>query len=153
VILEPGDILLYGPSSLPDWIVSIKTWTKISHAEIFEKSGMTLASRPTAGINRYAFRDENLVCIRRPPKRLKWHNLLNYFAGIQGQDYDLLGLLVFTLAVKQGAPNKQFCSELATNLYRAGGFEPFNKQVSADTVSPSMFWQTSSMRTIWDKDL
>jgi hypothetical protein len=147
--LRPGDLLLYAPSDPIDWVVAIKTWHRYSHCEVFDKPGDSLASRNGIGVDRYDFRKSNLSRILRPPASYNHRKATEWFDTVRGQGYDWAGLLCFTLAVKQGSPTKQFCSEFACNLYRAGGFEPFELDVSADTVAPCTFIYSGAMTTIW----
>jgi hypothetical protein len=147
--LKPGDLLMYAPSDFIDWIVAVKTWHPFSHCEVFDQAGASLASRNGIGVNRYTFRSEKLTRIMRPSQTYDHKKASEWFATVRGQGYDWLGLLCFTLAVKQGSPDKMFCSEFATNLYRAGGLEPFEPDVSADTVAPCTFVYSGQMLTLW----
>lgn len=75
-----------------------------------------------------------------------------YFESVRGEKYDWKGLLCFTLAVHQGAKDRLFCSEFATNYYRSGGCMVFSLRVSADTISPGDFLETPVMDEIWSDE-
>ncbi len=153
-ILRKGDCLLYGPSDLFGWLTAIKTWCKQAvHVEIYDGNCMSLASRNGIGVNRYSFRERGLTAVRRPKIWIhsatpaldeRWFDKL-----ARGQAYDWLGILCFTLAVKQGAIDKMFCSEYATRQYRIWNFEPFNPDADSDMIAPSEFWQAGTFETIW----
>lgn len=148
-ILRPGDLLLYAPTDWIDWIVAFKTWHLYSHCEVFDGHGISLASRNGIGVDRYAFRSDNLSRVIRPSEDYDHKKALEWFKTVRGQRYDWLGLLCFTLAAKQGSPDKMFCSEFATLLYRAGGLEPFDSEVNADTVAPATFLYSAFLTTVW----
>lgn len=148
--LQSGDCLLYGPSSLFGWIIAIKTWSRACHVEIYRGEGMSVASRNGIGVNIYPLRTTNLLYVRRPVRLLDIDNAMNwFFRAAQGQKYDWLGLLSFYLAVKQGSPNRMFCSEFATRWYREAGVELFNPELDADTIAPAQFDQTVELETIY----
>jgi len=149
--LLPGDILLYKPGSLLGWLIALKTWERVCHVEVFAgraNSGLpeSYASRDGIGVDRYPFRHKGLVKVLRAHPREEWqtqpfnHELARrYFRQVRYQKYDWKGLLVFTLAVKQGAHDRQFCSEFARNLLHAGGVEAFNQSFPSDQVAPATF--------------
>jgi hypothetical protein len=66
-----------------------------------------------------------------------------------GQSYDFWGLFCFYLAAKQSSKTKQFCSELLTRWYRAGGFGPVSEWCDADDVSPAQFLQSTGYDLVW----
>jgi hypothetical protein len=153
--LFPGDCLLYfSAGSFLDWVIAFKTWSKVSHCEVYRGEGTSVASRNGLGVNLYPVRWEGLAWVLRwdancggtmdVPRAMRW-----FFKHAQGQRYDWLGLLVFYLAVKQGAPNKMFCSEFATRFYRAGGFKPFSEETDADRVAPAQFLQSVAFLPAW----
>lgn len=144
-----GDCLLYGGSSLLDWAIYAKTWSPVCHVEVYTRDEKSVASRNGKGVAMYPFRHEDLKFVLRPKGELSKINSFNYFHFVDGQAYDWLGLLCFTLAVAQGSPNKQFCSEFATNFYRAGGFDPFNPWWPADKIAPGNFLMSPSFKMVW----
>jgi len=45
--LQPGDLLLYPPTSLMGWLIAWKTWSRppISHVEVYLGNGQSAAAR------------------------------------------------------------------------------------------------------------
>ena len=147
--LQPGDCLLYRPNNLFGWLIAIKTWTRVSHVEVYAGGDTSVASRDGLGVNRYAVRMENLGCILRPHQPFSLLAGLAWFDGVRGQKYDWLGLLCFTLAVNQGAKDRMFCSEFATRFYRKCGLTPFSLETDADTIAPAQFLQSPAFDMVW----
>jgi hypothetical protein len=145
--LLPGDHLLYFTPCVADWVVCVKTWSPVAHIEVFDGEQMSLASR-REGVNRYDFRADGLRLVRRP---LQWDHIAAraYFDTVRGQSYDWLGLLCFTLAVAQGAPDKQFCSELARNLGRAAGSLAIDPAWPGDKTAPGSYLMIGGFETFW----
>lgn len=148
-LFKKGDLLLYGPRTIWDRLVCVKTWSQVSHCEVYAGPGETLAARPGTGVNRYGLLINELMEVLRPPLSFEFDTAMKWFETVRGQRYDWLGLLCFILAVKQGSPTKQFCSEFATNFYRAGAFEPFQPQDSADRVAPGTFCYSGPLTEIY----
>lgn len=147
--LRPGDCLLYWGNSLFDWAIAIKTWNKIAHVEVYRGKGENLASRNGIGVSNYPLRISGLAYVLRPGSPFDLEKANVWFYKVKGQKYDWLGLLCFTLAVRQGSPNKMFCSEFATRLYRAGGFKPFADAYDADLIAPAQFLQSPAFDPVW----
>lgn len=149
-LLEVGDTLLYFSGSILDWVVAIKTWTKVSHVEIYSGHKMSYASRNGQGVNQYPLRTKGLAVVLRSIYALDTTNANDWFwRKAQGQDYDWLGLLCFTLAVKQGSNNKMFCSEFWTRYMREAGGQPFNPEWDADRVPPAFCLVTPTQYIVW----
>lgn len=155
--LRHGDHLLYGRSgSIFDWIVSVKTWSKAVHIEIYAGDGMSMASRNKLGVNLYGFRREQLICVLRP-KLLGASTIFErgfrWFSEIaRGQKYDWMGLLCFTLAVRQGSPDRMFCSEFANNFDRVCGLGAFASDWPGDMTAPGNFLMSPAFDKIWSAD-
>lgn len=149
--LQFGDCLLYSTKwDLIDIIIRIKTWSVASHVEVYVGNDFSVASRNGIGVNRYPLRKDGLVAVLRPKLPLNRDAGMEYFyKKACGQGYDFKGLLCFALAVHQGSPDKQFCSEFETNFYRACQFEPFSSDVSADTIAPGTNLFSSEFTHIW----
>jgi hypothetical protein len=147
--LLPGDTLLYYSKTPVDYIVALKTWTWASHVEWYRGDGFSYASRNGIGVNKYPIRTDSVAAVLRPQVSLDFDAIDKYFLTVRGQKYDWKGLLCFTLAVKQGAQDRQFCSELWTNIHRAGGAIPFQPQWSADRTPPSFCLVTPILRLVW----
>lgn len=157
--LQPGDILLYTRTpfrvSVLGWffglVINVKTWSRFSHVEIYDGEGESLASRDGKGVACYPLRLEQLACVRRPGPYYDSEAVRQWFdRKADGQKYDWLGLLCFTLAAKQGHPRKMFCSEFACRALRIGRIRLFNPDFDADKVSPAQLWQTPALETAWE---
>lgn len=148
-ILQPGDCLLYRPTGFFGWLIAVKTWTKVSHVEVYAGNDTSVASRDGLGVNRYSMRLDGLGYILRPNKPFSLMAGIAWFDGVRGQKYDWLGLLCFTLAVKQGAKDRMFCSEFATRFYRAASLQPFSPETDADHVAPAQFLQSPAFDAVW----
>lgn len=136
--LRPGDCLLYSGTGFFSRVIRIKTWSAISHVEIYVGFGKSVASRDGHGVNTYPLRTDGLVTVLRPLRFVDVGAGMRWHQQQIGQAYDWWGLLRF-FAIGEQSTTKQFCSEYATRWYRAGGFEPFAKDYDADLVSPGMF--------------
>lgn len=110
--------------------------------EVYLGGGESAASRDGLGVAIYPLRTQGLSFVLRPTAPFNLREALTwFFAHAEGQRYDWLGLLRFAWRAKvvpNRFDNRQFCSEFAARFYRAGGFDPFNKQ-DADAVAPFMF--------------
>lgn len=148
-IVQPADCLVYRPSSLFGWVIAVKTWTKVSHVEAYFGRGWSLGARED-GVNYYRFRQDHLCRILRPTMPFDMPQAMGWFGSVIHQKYDYLGLLCFTLAVRQGAQNKMFCSEWLTRWYRAGSFEAFSPEYDADHIAPAQFLQSPHFKIVWD---
>lgn len=157
-ILMPGDVLLYGRTpfrkSCLGWffgaVINVKTWSRFSHVEIYDGEGESLASRDGEGVGCYPLRTAQLRCVRRPGPYFDVDAVRWWFDRVDGQKYDWLGLLCFTLAAKRGSPDKMFCSEFVTRALREGRVRPFNPALDADKVAPAQLWQTPALETVWE---
>ena len=159
-LLQPGDVLLYRPAKLraglASWffgkVISIKTWTDISHCECYIGPGQSLAARDGVGVNLYPLRTADLGYVLRPKGPLNIERGLAWFyKNACGQKYDWLGLMVFAHAVKQGDPNKSFCSEFVARLFDRGFHYPlFSWMWDSDRVSPSMLASSVNLELIWN---
>lgn len=152
-LLKAGDVILYRPTkgSIFGWIISIKSWHKISHCECYIGDSFSVASRDGIGVNNYPVRDTEAAVVLRikPEYKFSLPAALKWFLTVRGQKYDWLGLLVFTLAVHQGSKDRMFCSEFVTNFLRAGGVEPFSPETSADSVAPFQFETSPIFDLVW----
>lgn len=149
--LQFADCLLYNTKwDFVDFIIRLKTWGPAAHTEVYCGGGFSVASRNGIGVNRYPLRKEGLVAVLRPKSPVDRESAMAWFYKTAcRQKYDFLGLMCFFLAVKRGSTDRQFCSEFDTNFYRAGAFEPFSPDVSADTVAPRTYLFSSQFEHIW----
>jgi hypothetical protein len=144
--VRPGDYLAYRASGFVGWIIKIKTWHDVTHCEVYVGDGASVASRGpqdgVGGVGRYDLRLEGLTHILRPIVPFDLQAALRWFQIVNGQRYDLWGLLRF-FTIGAGKQDRMFCSEFATRFYRAGGLEPFQRDEDADAVAPCTFLLSS----------
>lgn len=140
--LKPGDCLVYAPTGVFGWIIAIKTWHWIAHTETYIGNGQSVASRDGLGVDIYPTRFAQLAYVLTPNQPFSLESSMDWFATVDGQGYDWLGLLRFAwrsrVVPTQREMNKQFCSEFTTRFYRKGGIDPFNK-ADADSIAPFQF--------------
>ncbi len=136
--LLQGDCLLYNtPWDFVDFLIRVKTWSPVAHVEIYRGNEQSFASRNGIGVNAYPLRLEGLVAVLRPHSVSDWSKAEDWFFRVaQGQKYDWLGLMCFTLAVKRGSQNRMFCSEFSTRFYRQAKTHAFNPHWDADKIAP-----------------
>ena len=156
--VQPGDVLLVDGSSLVSWLIHVKTWDKqASHCEVVSyiapgrevietftaRGGQDKGTDGRGGVNIYrdlADWQHTVTMVLRPLFPFDANRAVHWARTVAvGQRYDYVGLLVFTLAVKQGAQDRMFCSEAVTRFLRAGGGVPFPIDVDADRVAPTTF--------------
>lgn len=153
--LQPGDAILYKPTDWVGWVIAVKTWTRVSHIEVYVGEGNSVASRNGIGVGLYPARLTDMAAVLRPISSLfDIKKSMEYFAKVRGQKYDWKDLLIFGLLIKRGDRERQICSEFATNFYEAGGLRICQKEWKADRVSPSLFLFSPVFELIWrDKGL
>ncbi len=150
-ILQPGDNLIYRPSSLFGWIIGVKTWhLAASHCEMYAGNGKSFAAR-SSGVDVFDFRESDLSYVLRPEPPFDFYKSENWFyKSSRGQRYDWTGVFgVFTTLIKHGSQKRQWCSELLTRLNRAGGLNPFSDLTDADTVAPFQLLTSPNLKLIW----
>lgn len=146
--LRPGDALLYQGRSLFSWAIRIKTWAPVSHVAVYMGQGVVYESKEPNGVRSYPFEREHLYAVLRPSEPFDAAKATAYHNTVVGQKYDVWGLFRFFCLGRQST-DKQFCSEYATRLYRAGGIFPFNQDYDADLVSPGMFLSSPHFTELW----
>ena len=152
--LCPGDVLLFNRKSIYNWVINVKTWSRISHVEVVETANhghVTIAaSRNGKGVKRFEPDWRGLALVLRPvPTLLGLDVARAWFETVRGQKYDWLGLLNFAYARAVGKDNgKMFCSEFATRFMRRAGLPLFPEQ-DADTIAPRDFLLTSQLYPVW----
>lgn len=155
VELQPGDILLYSPSSLVGWLIAIKTWTMLSHVECYIGGGRVIAAR-LEGVNTYRERiDKYLSYVRRPtmPAGVVFDSAGAWNAVHQmlGTDYDIGAFEEFFNPWCKHRHASRVCSTVASKWLRGGGCQPFNPDISDDDISPAQLLQTGLLITVWKK--
>jgi hypothetical protein len=126
----------------------VKTWSPVNHAEVYIGDRHVIAARAT-GSRIYPLEPDRLYEVWRPDVVVDLTAAMAWFmAHANGQRYDALGLFRFFTIGRQSV-TRQFCSELATRWYRAGGFQPFAERIDADLVAPGTFRYSPRMQCIW----
>lgn len=146
--LLPGDCLLYRPNGMFGWAIAVKTWHQISHVEVYDREGFSLASRDGLGVGRYPYRSANLAAVLRPNGFYLHKAAVAWFDEVEGQRYDYWGLLRF-FTIGSGKQDRMFCSEFATRLYRNGGMEPFQPTEDADLIAPFEFLTSAKFDRVY----
>lgn len=152
--LQAGDILLYAPTDWIGWIIACKTWTMLSHVEVYCGNGRVVAARPS-GVDIYRERiDPSLRYVRRPVLgpgvRFDIKGAMAAVKPMLGKPYEYAGLFKFYAPWHDRHKATRICSSVATVWLRGGGCEPFNPTVTADDVAPSMLLQTNDLSTVWE---
>lgn len=149
--LLPGDTLVYGVCDLVGCVICVKTWSPACHVEIYAGNEWSIASRNGIGVNFYPRRLDQLIAVRRPVAPIDFDAGLRWFKTVQGQKYDWLGLLCFTLAVKRGSKDRMFCSEFWKRFYPQCGLDVMAPDWDADKTAPAQCLQTPALKTVWTK--
>lgn len=152
--LEPGDVMLYSPSDVVGLLIALKTWTWLSHVEVYIGQGKAISARPQ-GVNVFGERiDKHLVCVRRPliMEPFNKENAWKAVSPMLGMSYEWTAFESFFNPWCKHRHASRICSSVVTVYLRGGGCEPFNPDMSADDVSPAQLWQTSGLITIWEKN-
>ena len=151
-ILQPGDLILYAPSSLYGKLIAIKTWHSISHCELFTGNGQSAASRDGVGVGLYPLRTDHAAYVLRPQDAgvLDWVAFWKWFRTVNGQKYDWWGLLRFVWTHELG-PNqhaKMYCSEFVVRAYRVMGSKAVSATEDADAFAPAPLLASSGLAVI-----
>ena len=136
--IRPGDALLYWTPGVFSWVIAVKTWHKVAHIEVYAGSGMSFASRNGQGVDLYPLRTDGLVRVLRSNQPFDLASAAAWFQTVRGEKYDWWGLLRF-FTIGAGKPDRMFCSECATRVYRHGGIEPFQPDSDADIIAPGSY--------------
>lgn len=148
--LQFGDALLYNTKwDFVDWCIRTKTGSYAAHIECYIGAGQSVASRNGIGVNKYPLRKDGLIAVLRPKGKVDRESAMKYFYNVCNQKYAFWSLFAFWFAKWKADPKRQFCSEFATNWYRAGGFNPFAPELDADHVSPGTFMTSAEMELAW----
>lgn len=152
--LLPGDVILYSPTDWIGWLIALKTWVALSHIEVYLGRGKVVAARPQ-GVDVYDPRiDDSLRYVRRPVigagVQFNADAALESIKYMLGKPYQVSGLFKFYAPWHHRHKATRICSSVATVFLRGGGCQPFNPAVHADDTTPSMFFQTPDLLTIFD---
>jgi hypothetical protein len=135
--LIPGDILLYGDNSLLSWLIRFRTWSDVSHVEVYAGNGRTLAAR-VHGVREYPLSVLGLRRVIRPVE------LFHFAAGLQWFEasacklpYGYADLARFYLL---NVPTKGLiCSEFVDLFFRHCWLALFNLNYPEGAVCPRDF--------------
>lgn len=150
-LLVPGDCILYRPTDVFDWAVALKTWTRVSHVEVFIGDHTSVASRNGKGVDMYPVRLQDVACVRRPGPGFDLEKAMRWFdACAQGQKYGWRTLLSFICLNSSPVEGHMICSEFAAEFYKAGGHPLFAADWPSYRTPPSLEVATPALTTIWD---
>lgn len=143
--LQPGDILLYGECTLLSWLIRFRTWSDVSHVEIYcgQMLGQdfSLASR-NEGVNKYPLRTDGLRYVYRPRVGFSFAKAMEWFQRVRGTKYGTLDLFRF---YGVNIPTKGLiCSQFADLFFQNADLELFNINYPAGAVCPGDFCKVSS---------
>lgn len=157
-IIQPGDAIMYRPSSLVGVIIAIKTWSWTSHIEVYVGDNRSIGAREE-GVDVWPVRNDKYAKTILRPKS----EILNIAAGMEwfneeakGDKYDVEGLFGFFIPDKRPKDDstvnykKEFCSQLATMFYKRCGFNPFAPTYPARLISPAQYYQSPLMDVVWE---
>jgi len=140
--LQPGDILLYGDRSLLSWAIRFRTWSDVSHIEVYVGDGRSVASR-SSGVAKYSLRIDGLRRVYRPKAGFDFPKGMAWFATVAGTKYGWLDLFRF---YGSNAPTKGLiCSEFADLLFRNCGVPLFNTNYPEGAVCPGDYEKISDL--------
>lgn len=150
-LLRPGDCVLYRPTDLFDWAVALKTWTRVSHVEVYIGDHHSVASRNGQGVEQYLARLHDVAAVRRPGPDFDLEKAMRWFDAIaRGQKYGWRTLLTFILLNNNPVEGHMICSEFAAEFYKAGGLPLFAADWPSYRTPPSLEVATPALTTIWD---
>jgi hypothetical protein len=148
--LQPGDILLYGGGDLVSRLIQFRTWSDVSHIEIYVGDGRSVASRNGIGVGKYPLRVQGLRRVYRPlGANFDLAAAMRWFEKVNGTKYGWADLLRFYLI---DVPTKGLiCSEFGDLFFRNGRLPLFNTNYPEGAVCPGDFEKISDLllRQIW----
>ncbi|MDE2105330.1 MAG: hypothetical protein KGL39_49345 [Patescibacteria group bacterium] len=130
--LLPGDILLYGGGFIGA-LIQFRTWSDISHCEVYLGQGRSAASR-SDGPGVFPLRILGLRRVLRPVKPFDLSRGLRWLASVDGLPYGYADLLRFYLI---DVPTKGLiCSQFLDLFFQNCGLWLFNPQYPEGAVCP-----------------
>jgi hypothetical protein len=147
--LQPGDVLLYGGSDIVSRLIQFRTWSDVSHVEIYAGGLRSIASRNGAGVGQYLFRADGLRYVLRPiafvPEQFAQGMI--WFKSVDGQPYNWGDLLRFYLI---NVPTHGFiCSQFGAAFFTAAKAPLFSLDYYDGDICPSDFLVTPLLKRIW----
>jgi len=150
-LLQPGDCILYRPVDVFDWAVALKTWTRVSHVEVYAGDHCSVASRNGKGVGKYPVRLHDVAAVRRPGPGFDLAKALRWFdTYADGQKYGWRTLLSFVCLNSSPVEGHMICSEFAAEFYKAGDWPLFAADWPSYRTPPSLEVATPRLTTIWD---
>lgn len=150
-MLQPGDCILYRPVDVFDWAVALKTWTRVSHVEVYLGDHQSVASRNGQGVGLYDVRLHDVAAVRRPDRVFDLEKALRWFDSCaEGQKYGWRTLLTFILLNNSPVDGHMICSEFAAEFYAHGGYPLFAPDWPSYRTPPSLFVSALKLIPIWD---
>jgi len=148
-VLQPGDILLYGGNDLVSRLIQFRTWSDVSHIEIYVDTGRSVASRNGVGVGQYPLRVDGLRRVYRPTWPFELPAAMRWFATVDGTKYGWADLLRFYLI--DVPTTGLICSEFADLFFRNGGLPLFNTNYPEGAVCPGDYEKISDLlvEEIW----
>jgi hypothetical protein len=146
--LQPGDILLYGDSSPLSWAIRFRTWSDVSHVEVYVGDGRSIAAR-SDGFKKYPLRLDGLRRVIRPAIPFNFKSGMEWFAAVDGTKYGWADLLRFYLV---DVPTKGLiCSQAADLFFRNCTLPLFNTNYPEGAVCPGDYEKISDLiaKQIW----
>lgn len=148
-ILKPGDMLLYSSNGLFGKAIKFKTSSNATHVAVYAGNGMMRESVEGEGVQKAPLRIKDFYKARRPKQVFDNAKAEAWFKTVEGQGYDYIGLFWAFYARKWGRTNqKMWCSEYFTRDARAGGIEPFDVGIDADSIHPGHCELSNAYATI-----
>lgn len=154
--LQAGDVLLYSPTDWIGWLICIKTWTALSHAEVYCGNGRCVAAR-SHGVDVYQERiDDSLRYVRRPVMpvntRFNIRKAMESVKPMLGRPYEVGGLFYFYLPWMRRHKATLICSSVVTVFVKAGGCDLFSPDIDPHDIAPAQLLQTNDLLTIYDRE-
>lgn len=152
-MLVSGDVLGYSSSGVMGDI--IRRTGALSHVEIYEGNGFSLASRDGLGVARYPLRLNELSAQLRPLDG-DMAAFTAWFETVKGEAYSWKGLLGFAEGATTGEAGQMFCSQFIAEGFKQIGKPLFNKLWPSGLVTPSdllkvkeLHWQWADTSKMW----
>lgn len=147
--LQPGDILLYGGGFFPGAFIRFRTWSDVSHVEIYAGNGRSMASR-SEGPREYPLRVLGLRRVIRPVADFDFKAGRDWFENVACRlPYGYADLLRFYLI---NVPTKGLiCSEFGDLFFQKCRLPLFNLNYPEGAVCPRDFQTLSPIlaKQIW----
>ena len=147
--LMPGDILLYGGTDLVSRLIQFRTWSDVSHIEVYVGDGRSVASRNGVGVGKYELRVDGLRRVYRPKLIPDFAKGITWFATVDGTKYGWADLLRFYLI---DVPTEGLiCSEFGDLFFRNCDLPLFNTNYPEGAVCPGDYEKISDLlvEEIW----